>query len=337
MDKTDATQKATSNRYVWSFLVITCLLSWPFWLASGVLSRQGLGTFDFRWLFAQIGVFGPSLTALLVSGIIWKELRYNALRILPLLLLPLVIPGVLTAASAPLRVAEFSPLASVATVVVSIAVMLFFSSLNRRLSSPGTGEPYERPGAKWMLLSITFFPALFLLAWVLVNLQGRDRTISTFRDNAGGFAGVLLVSFAHNLLLGGPLGEEIGWRGFLLPQLLKGNSPLAASLILGIVWALWHLPIDLYAGHSLEVAAAIFFRIISALSFTILFTWFYLHKGNLLVALFLHTSINMLPDLGFSQYDVSMILFVIFTAIAALIVSAFSRVFRSSSGLTWSA
>jgi membrane protease YdiL (CAAX protease family) len=331
MDKTDGANKATS-RCIWSFIVITCLLSWPFWLASGILSRQGLGTFDFHWLSAQIGVFGPSLTALLVSGIMRKELRYNALWTLPLLLLPLVIPGVLTAASAPLGIAEFSPLISVATVVVSIAVMLFFSSLNRRLSSPGTGELYGRPGAKWILLSITFFPALFLLAWVLVNLQGGGWTILTFRNNAGGFAWVLLVSFAHNLLLGGPLGEEIGWRGFLLPQLLKGHSPLAASLMLGVVWALWHLPIDLYAGHSLEVAAAIFFRMISALSFTILFTWFYLHKGNLLVALLLHTSINMLPDLGFSGYHVSMILFVVLTAVAAFIVSAFSPVFRSSSG-----
>lgn len=332
MHEIDTTKKTTSNGYVWSFLVLTCLLSWPFWLASGVLPRRGLGAFDFRWLFAQIGVFGPSLTALLVSGIIRKELRYNTLRMLPALLLPLVIPGVLTAANAPLGVAEFRPLPSVVTVVVSTAVILFFSPLNRRLSSPGTGGTYGRPGAKWILLSITFFPGLFLLAWLLVNLQGGDWTVSTFQGKVGGFAWILLVSFAHNLLLGGSLGEEIGWRGFLLPQLLKRNSPLAASLILGVVWSLWHLPIDLYAGYLLEGPAAILIRIISVLPLAILFTWFYLQSNrSLLVALFLHTSINILPDLGFSQYDVSVILFVIFTAIAALIVSAFTRVFRSGS------
>jgi membrane protease YdiL (CAAX protease family) len=332
MHETDATKKTTSNRYVWSFLVLTCLLSWPFWLASGVLPRRGLGAFDFRWLFAQIGVFGPSLAALLVSGIIRKELRYNALRILPVLLLPLIVPGVLTAASAPLGVIEFSLLPSVVTVVVSIVVILFFSPLNRRLSSPGTGETYGRPGAKWILLSITFFPALFLLARSLVNLQTGDWTISGMQGNVGGFAWILLVSFAHNLLLGGSLGEEIGWRGFLLPRLLRRNSPLAASLILGVVWALWHLPVDLYAGYLLEGPAAILIRTITLLPVAILFTWFYLQStGNLLVALFLHTSINILPVLGFSQYDVSTILFVIFTAIAAFIVSAFSRVFRSGS------
>lgn len=143
---------------------------------------------------------------------------------------------------------------------------------------------------------------------------------------------IKLRSFVHNLLNGGSLGEEVGWRGFWLPQLLEGNSPLVASLILGVVWALWHLPIDLNAGNSLEVAAAIVFRIVFSLSLTILFTWFYLHDSNLIVAFFLHASINMVPDLGFSRYDVSMILFVIFTAFAALVVASSSRVFRNSSG-----
>jgi membrane protease YdiL (CAAX protease family) len=324
--------KAESNGSVWRFLVLTCLLSWPIWLASGVLPRRGLGAFDFRWLFAQIGVFGPSLTALLVSGIIWKDLRPNGLRMLPVLLLPLVFPGLLTAADAPSSVAEFRPLPAVVTVAVSIIVILFFFPVSRRLSSPGTGETYGRPGTGWILLSIVFFPALFMLAWLLVNLRGGDWTVSTLQANVGGFVWILLVSFAHNLLLGGPLGEEVGWRGFLLPQLLRRHRPLTASLILGVVWALWHLPIDLYAGHLLEGSTAVVIRIITAVPLTILFTWFYLQsEGNLLVALFLHTSINITPDLGFSQYDVSTVVFFFFAAIAALIVSAFSRVFQGGS------
>ncbi len=330
MEQTDTTKKALSNRYVGSFLVIAFLFSWSFWLVSGILSRHGQTALDFHWLIAQIGVFGPSLTAILVSAIFQKKVRNNALRVLPLLIFPLVLPGILIASSAPVGVVEFSPLVSVTTVVVSIAVIWFFSSSNRSLYSPGNGTLYGRLGAKWGLLSITFFPALFLLAWLLANLQGRQWTILTLQNNVVGFVWLLPVSFAHNLLLGGSLGEEIGWRGFLLTQLLKRNNPLAASLIVGVVWALWHLPIDLNAGNFPEVSAAVIFRIISALSFSILFTWFFLHKNNLLVPLFIHTSINMLPDLGFSQYDISMILFVTFCAIAALIIATFSRVFRRS-------
>jgi membrane protease YdiL (CAAX protease family) len=40
----------------------------------------------------------------------------------------------------------------------------------------------------------------------------------------------------------GPLGEEFGWRGFALPFVLRRRPPLAAALILGVVWAFWHLP-----------------------------------------------------------------------------------------------
>lgn len=331
MQEMDATNRATSSGPVWIFLLLSYLLSWPFWLASGVLSGHGPTAFDFRWLIAQIGVAGPSLAALLVSGIIHKELRPNVLRMLPVILLPLVLPGVLTAASAPLGVAEFESLPSIATVAVCAAVILFFSPLNRRLSSPGTGEAFERPGARWILLSITFFPALFLLAWLLVNPRG-GWTGSAFQGGPGELAWLLPVSFAHNLLLGGSLGEEIGWRGFLLPRLLKRHSALAASLILGLGWALWHAPVDVYGGFVFEGPAAVLARVIWTLPVAILFTWFYLQsKGSLLVALLLHTSINVPADLGPSHYEAAMVLFSVFVAVAAVIVSASSQVFRSSS------
>ena len=40
----------------------------------------------------------------------------------------------------------------------------------------------------------------------------------------------------------GPVGEEFGWRGFVLPRLQNKYGPLAASLIIGTVWGIWHLP-----------------------------------------------------------------------------------------------
>ncbi len=332
MSEADTSEQTTSSKYIWGFLVATFLWSWSFWLASGVLPRRGLGAFDFRWLLAQIGVIGPSLAALLLSGVTRKELRSNSLRILPALLFPLVLPGVLIAASAPLGVAEFEPFPSVVTVLVSLAVLLFFWPLIPRLSSPGTGERYCRPGAQWILLSFTFLPGLFLLAWLTVYLQGGDRTLSIPPGGLARFSVVILVSFSHNLLLGGSLGEEIGWRGFLLPELLKRNNPLRASLVLGVIWALWHLPIDFYGGSVLEAPAAILIRMIFSLALAILFTWFYLRsRGNLLVALLLHTSINFLPDLGVPQYEAAMIRFFIFMAIAALILSAVSPVFKNGS------
>jgi membrane protease YdiL (CAAX protease family) len=329
VDRADA---ATWRKRLWGYLALTVLLSWSFWVASGILPTRGVGPYDFRWLFAQMGVFGPSLAGLFVSAMSGKELRRNAVRILPALLLPLVIPGVLIAQSEPARNADMGPVPAIATVVVCAAVILFFSPLNRRLSSPGTGNRYERPGAGWIVLSLVFFPGLFLLAWVLVNIPGRGWAVGALRENPGGFGWLVLVSFAQNLLLGGSLGEETGWRGFLLPQLLKRNSPVVASLILGVIWAVWHAPADVYGGFVFEGAPAVLARIIWTLPVATLFTWFYLEsKGSLLVALFLHTSINVLPDLDFSNSLTTNLLLFVLLAAVAVVVATSSRVFTSSS------
>ena len=318
-----------SGRQLWLFLIILFSLSWPLWVISGVLPRGGMGAYDFRWLFAQIGVFGPSLAALIVSGSGRRELRQNSIRMLPVLLAPLVVPGVLIARASPSRVSEFPLLPSIATVIVATLIILFFAPANRRLLNPGTGEPQGRPDARWVVLSITLLPGLLLIAWLLVNVPGGRWEISALRGGVLESAWIILVCFAHNLLLGGPLGEEIGWRGFLLPELLRRMSPVAASATLGVVWGLWHLPIDIYAGFGAEGLMAVIVRIIYVLPLTMLFTWFYLRtKGNLLIAILLHTSLNAMGDLGLSRFETSAIVLFVLMAAAALIVSVSSRVFR---------
>jgi membrane protease YdiL (CAAX protease family) len=325
----EGTQRS-SRRQLWLFLIILFTLSWAFWVISGVLPRGGRGAYDFRWLFAQIGVFGPSLAALIASGTGRRELCRNSVRTLPILLAPLVVPGVLIALASPSSVSELTPLPSIATVIVATLIILFFSPANRRLLNPGTGEAQGRPDAKWVVLSITLLPVLLLIAWLLVNVPGGSWGSSALRGGVLESAWIILVCFAHNLLLGGPLGEEIGWRGFLLPQLLRRMNPIAASITLGVVWGLWHLPIDLYAGFVAQGPMAVIARIVYALPLTMLFTWFYLRaKGSLLVAMLLHTSLNVMGDLGLSRFENSGIVFFVLMAAAALIVSVSSPVFRT--------
>lgn len=89
------------------------------------------------------------------------------------------------------------------------------------------------------------------------------------------------------------LGEEVGWRGFLLPYLLERDRPLTGSLILGLIWASWHLPNFLltdYPHYGLPYSA---FAVMT-LAFSVIFTWFYLHTaGSLVVAVIFHAALNL--------------------------------------------
>jgi membrane protease YdiL (CAAX protease family) len=57
-----------------------------------------------------------------------------------------------------------------------------------------------------------------------------------------------LAVYNYSTLLGGPLGEEPGWRGYALPRLETALGPVRASLVLGLLWIGWHLPLFLYPG-----------------------------------------------------------------------------------------
>lgn len=92
------------------------------------------------------------------------------------------------------------------------------------------------------------------------------------------------------------LGEEIGWRGLLVPELAKMTSFTKTALLSGIVWAAWHIPgiflADLNSGGTPNWYAAIMFTVmIIAISFP--FAWLTLKSGSLWPAVLLHTTHNI--------------------------------------------
>jgi uncharacterized protein len=92
----------------------------------------------------------------------------------------------------------------------------------------------------------------------------------------------------------GPLGEESGWRGFLLPKLLEGYTPLTASLILGVLWGLWHLPLYIKVMLATPSLAARF--MLSTVGYSVLITILFLHtRYSVLLAMVFHYAINAWP------------------------------------------
>ena len=82
-------------------------------------------------------------------------------------------------------------------------------------------------------------------------------------------------------LIAGPLAEEAGWRGFALPRLQERHTALGASVMLGLLWAGWHVPQYFVPGTTM-IPFPIFVPICVALA--VLFTWFYNNTGGSLVA-----------------------------------------------------
>jgi uncharacterized protein len=86
------------------------------------------------------------------------------------------------------------------------------------------------------------------------------------------------------LVFSGPLGEEPGWRGFALPIMLRQQGALAASIVLGLLWALWHLPLGLVGDLTV-------YGSINAILAAIVFTWLWQNtRGSVLLAVLMHAS-----------------------------------------------
>jgi membrane protease YdiL (CAAX protease family) len=113
-----------------------------------------------------------------------------------------------------------------------------------------------------------------------------------------GRVSLVLVSFVTIALIGGG-NEEPGWRGLALPKLQKRYTPVSATLILGVVWALWHLPL-LATGttefHGLasfvELAPTTGVRILNIVGVAFVLTWIYNATGSVLLAIIAHTGFN---------------------------------------------
>ena len=87
-------------------------------------------------------------------------------------------------------------------------------------------------------------------------------------------------------------GEEIGWRGYALPRLQTRYHPILASVILGIIWGLWHLP-SFWIEGSVHQSMSLPFFVLASVGYSILYTWIYNgSRGSLLLMCMLHAANN---------------------------------------------
>ncbi|PKN88378.1 MAG: hypothetical protein CVU46_01020 [Chloroflexi bacterium HGW-Chloroflexi-8] len=117
---------------------------------------------------------------------------------------------------------------------------------------------------------------VFIFLIVIVGTAGQ-LTINNLLGNT--FPGSLFLAQLGNflpLLILGPLSEEIGWRGYALGRLQTRWNALISSLIIGVIWALWHLPLFFMAGTSLhELALPFVGFLVGLMANSVFYTWLY--------------------------------------------------------------
>jgi uncharacterized protein len=181
----------------------------------------------------------------------------------------------------------------------------------------------------WWYLFIVLVPAVLLAVRVVVYRgQGGE-----FLESALLASPVSFIPFTVQILLFGPISEEFGWRGFVLEPLTERIGRVAGNLVLGTIWALWHLPLFFIPGTSQQLRGrpGIEFLVfaVGVVAMTFVYTRVYFATGQSLAAvILLHASYNFSVSFLVTIVDEAIlgrIIDTVYMAIVAVLVLVISK------------
>jgi membrane protease YdiL (CAAX protease family) len=156
---------------------------------------------------------------------------------------------------------------------------------------------FKRISKGWYAVIFLTVPMLTMIGIILGGKGVEFEAATTIIENP-----FSLIPFAVFLLLFGPLPEEMAWRGYALDGLQSRWNALAASLILGFLWTIWHLPLFLINGsyqHGLGIGTPQFWLyMLDKIPQSILITWIYNNnRRSTLSAVLFHFMVNFVGEL----------------------------------------
>jgi len=300
--KTFAQKKPVST-----FLLITFAWTWLFWFAAMPFRGQ---TFLVT-VIVLIGGYGPAVGGILTLGLrSGQKPGPSPKRVLGMVLLSALIFGLFALRYLAGNLPNFDFLADnltlstpivMAALVASLVGGWIFSSVfsdnSEVRSRMASSLPWHLPPF-WTIFAVVFYPAMLLVSWGLASLFGMDVEYPSLWDQSAlEVLPLYALTFGMTLLAQGG-NEEIGWRGFMQPELQKRFSPMVAALIVSIFWSLWHLPLFLNGVYQADLVSGMVLGGLYRLPLAIFLAWFYNHSGgNLFLTMFLHASFNRMPSI----------------------------------------
>jgi membrane protease YdiL (CAAX protease family) len=174
-----------------------------------------------------------------------------------------------------------------------------------------------RVGLRWYLVSTIGIAALalsarFANAWI-------DGTPWPPVLDFAAWPGLAWYGISMLIVDPGPIGEDPGWRGYALPRMLQRFSPWVASILLGTVWAIWHLPAFLFSGMP-QSGLSVGWFLLTIISMTVLMSWVAVNtRGAVIPAILMHWASNRFLVL---EGDAAMYAAIAYTLAAAIVVIA---------------
>lgn len=175
--------------------------------------------------------------------------------------------------------------------VAAIVTSLFF---RQNINNFGWGL-----GNGWLLIASYFYPIIELFIvygaiWYF-GLGGFAGFESNFMTKLAFFPMILMALEGTYFAGRSAMGEEIGWRGYLVPKLLEKYTPNQVSIFVGLVWAVWHFPIMVTGDYGSETPLLYqlicFTLMIVGVNF--IYTWFRIKSKSLWTGVLLHTAANL--------------------------------------------
>ncbi len=180
-----------------------------------------------------------------------------------------------------------------------------------------------RFGVLWYLVALVGPP--LVLGVSIAALYG-TAALPLLGEQALQIGATFLINLVVILLIGGILAEEPGWRGFALPRLQARYGALMGSIVLGVLWSLWHIPLILTPGGVTWTGGFALFAV-GVVALAILHTWvFNSTRASLLSVMLFHAAINtsvrmILPNVpGLSRDHGNLVLVGVYVLVALVVV-----------------
>jgi len=195
----------------------------------------------------------------------------------------------------------------------AFAALLTCPLFGRKLGSLGWRWPHPEHLAAAYFVPLTYISVAYAVVWALQLGGWNSEFVSLVTDGLGLKGLPTWASFTLAIICmatGGvienvsmTLGEEIGWRGFLVPELAKRMSFTKTSLLSGFIWAAWHSPLLLFADYSVGTNRwyALGCFSFTCISMSFMLAWFRLKSDSLWPAVLFHASHNVFLPIVFDN------------------------------------